>query len=290
MNSNDKGRALEQAVKYIEEFILQKSGIKPDKIIIESNKIILSDGVKHEIDLFVRVSYASSYEAIYLFECKNWQAAVGKNEIIGFSEKIRVTNAAKGFFVATDFGVYARAQSLKDPRIELVDTFAYTADQLMQMRPRFSCSYDMSSTYSVLPRGSDVKIKIHQDMPILLGDKKFRFGDFMKHWITKHYNRHIALYADKLPIGRHALEFNQNMVMKDDGIVLNDQIVDTIKIHIKYHYVAASPAIICGFDVKNRGTYVQYEDFEMEPRHWICKMSLVGIDDPNLRPKAKGAV
>jgi len=60
------------------------------------------------------------YEAIFVFECKNWQEKVGKNEIIVFSEKFRVANAQRGFFVAKSYTADAVAQAERDQRVELL--------------------------------------------------------------------------------------------------------------------------------------------------------------------------
>jgi hypothetical protein len=76
--------------------------------------------VKHEIDLWVSVAIAKGYNSIFIFECKNWEDKVSKNEIIVFSEKIDVTNAQKGFFVAKSFTKDAVAQAAKDARRQLL--------------------------------------------------------------------------------------------------------------------------------------------------------------------------
>jgi hypothetical protein len=116
-----KGNALEDAVHLIERTILQNNPATKDAVItIEPKKIIIRDGVKHEIDIFITIDNGKGYESIFIFECKNWEKAVGKNEIVVFSDKINAVQAQKGFFIAKSFGKYAVAQAKKDKRIELL--------------------------------------------------------------------------------------------------------------------------------------------------------------------------
>lgn len=121
MNNNEKGNLLEDIVESIERFILEENpSIKENNLTIERRKRIRLDEVLHEYDLFVKIDIGSSYDSIYVFECKNWEASIDKNEIVIFSEKVNVINAAKGFFIAKSFSKDAIAQAAKNQRIELV--------------------------------------------------------------------------------------------------------------------------------------------------------------------------
>lgn len=98
MTSDDKGRALERAVHALERAILRDSpGFSESTFRIEPRKILVRDGVRHEIDLYVSIDVTPVHPAIYVFECKNWAVPVGKNEIIVFSEKIAAADAQRGF-------------------------------------------------------------------------------------------------------------------------------------------------------------------------------------------------
>jgi hypothetical protein len=55
-----------------------------------------------------------------VFECKNWNSKVGKNEIIVFAEKVDAVSAAKGYFVATAYTEDAKAQAEKHTRLRLL--------------------------------------------------------------------------------------------------------------------------------------------------------------------------
>lgn len=121
MNYNEKGNLLEEVVESIERFILEEdSSIKDHNLTIERRKRIRVDEVLHEYDLFIKIDMGNSYESTFVFECKNWEDNVNKNEIIVFSEKINAVNATKGFFIAKSFTKDAIAQAAKNQRIKLV--------------------------------------------------------------------------------------------------------------------------------------------------------------------------
>jgi Restriction endonuclease len=117
----EKGNALEAAVAAIEHHILSTSpALREKTFLIESKKIVLVGGVHHEIDIFVTTDLGDGYKSVFIFECKNWEDAVGKNEIIIFAEKIAATQTQTGFFVAKSFTRDAYSQAATNPRIRLV--------------------------------------------------------------------------------------------------------------------------------------------------------------------------
>ena len=87
MAPDEKGNALEIAVQAIETVILESSpSLRGQPFEIERRKILTVDRVRHEIDVFVKVGAATGYESVFIFECKNWEAPVHKNELIVFSK------------------------------------------------------------------------------------------------------------------------------------------------------------------------------------------------------------
>jgi hypothetical protein len=64
-HSVDKGDALDEAVKAIESTILYSTpGFSEGTFRIEGKKMNVVSGLRDEIDLFVRASLATGYEAI----------------------------------------------------------------------------------------------------------------------------------------------------------------------------------------------------------------------------------
>ena len=89
MTPDEKGWELEIAVEAIEAVILESSpSLLGQPFKIQRRKRINVGDVHHEIDIFVQVGAAKGYESTFIFECKNWEAPVGKNEIIVFSENL----------------------------------------------------------------------------------------------------------------------------------------------------------------------------------------------------------
>src|SRR4051794_22040686 len=119
MTSNEKGNRLEEAVRRIEAAIVGACpGFSEGNFQIEAKKILIVQGVRHEVDICVTARLAPSYEATFFFECKNREEKAGKNDIIIFSEKVKVCGATRGFFVAKGFTQDAIAQVALDSRLE----------------------------------------------------------------------------------------------------------------------------------------------------------------------------
>jgi Restriction endonuclease len=120
-NNKEKGNALERVVRLVQKTILEQdpkfAGVK---FSIEMNQILKVNDVRHEVDVLVKTHPDSQFEALWIYECKNWQEPVGKNEIIIFAEKVKVLGAARGFMVAKEFTKDAKAQAEADRRIQLV--------------------------------------------------------------------------------------------------------------------------------------------------------------------------
>jgi len=126
-----KGSALELAVHAIEAAIIRTFPAYNDKTFhIENRKLIVAEGVKHEIDIWVNVELGAGYDATFIFECRNWQDKISKNDIIIFAEKIRAAGAQKGYFVARSFTKYAIAQARREPRIALLKVKDLPADRI----------------------------------------------------------------------------------------------------------------------------------------------------------------
>ena len=116
---NEKGDALEVAVSAIEHAILSSSPSLSGTPLFERKKRVNCGGVHHEIDLYLTIDSGAGYKSTFIFECKNWQEAVGKNEIIIFARKIHDVSAQLGYFVAKSFTADAVAAAAQDKRIIL---------------------------------------------------------------------------------------------------------------------------------------------------------------------------
>lgn len=122
MNLNlEKGNKLERAIGAIQSIILERNpSLQNSQITFKNKKIIILKGVRHEIDWIIEIDLGNGYKSIFIFECKNRTDSANKNDMIIFSEKIKVFNATKGFFIAHKFTKDACAQAKQDARIELI--------------------------------------------------------------------------------------------------------------------------------------------------------------------------
>jgi hypothetical protein len=117
----EKGRALEQAVKFIQETILKSSPeLTGTTFTIETNVRDTSSGVLHEIDVLVKTHLKTDYEATWIFECKNWSKPVDKNEVIILAEKVEALHASRGYLVAKSLTAEAQAQIGLKKRLEFI--------------------------------------------------------------------------------------------------------------------------------------------------------------------------
>src|SRR5713101_9183446 len=151
----EKGDALENAVAAIEEVILQSSEGLGRKPVIEKKRILIVNGVRHEIDVYVTADLAPGYRSIFIFECKNWKEAVGKNEIVVFSKKIDVSHATSGCFVAKSYTSDAVNQAKQDPRITLLLASEYDPQSRAEAFQFFTRSPEMTQLdVTMFKRGS----------------------------------------------------------------------------------------------------------------------------------------
>ena len=64
-----KGDAFEDAVRAIETTILEAApGYAEGTFRIQGKRLVISDGVKHEIDIYVTASLPHGYESVFIFE------------------------------------------------------------------------------------------------------------------------------------------------------------------------------------------------------------------------------
>jgi len=117
----EKGHALEQSVKIIQESILESDPkLKGVEFSIETNKIVVKEGVRHEIDVLVKTLPGSRYESINIFECKNWKTPVGKNEVVILADKVNALEATRGWLVARSITRDAEARLKQDGRLKFI--------------------------------------------------------------------------------------------------------------------------------------------------------------------------
>jgi hypothetical protein len=121
MKAHEKGTDLERAITAIEGCILRATPeLAKTSYKIYTRRIIVVGGVKHEIDIWVEFDLGNNYKSVFIFESRNRQEKVSKDDIIIFGKKIEAAQAQRGFFVARLFGRYAIAAAKLDPRMTIL--------------------------------------------------------------------------------------------------------------------------------------------------------------------------
>lgn len=260
-----KGDALEAAVVAIENLILHTSpNVKEKTYRIESKKIINVGGVHHEIDVFVTFELGPGYNPIYIFECKNWKEAVGKNEIVVFSEKIAAAGAHRGFFVAKSFTADAEAQSKKDPRMELVVVAEHDpASTILPIgyQSTFQRPLNIKAIFSKWgsPGTKSVKYDLSQAVASLNGNP-VNLLNYLNTWVTEAINESMRTFSSgTLPDGTYQRECLAERTFSEGQFIVNDIPIGTAKITVQFEIYLVRPAVKSHFEIGGRGRVISLE-------------------------------
>jgi hypothetical protein len=256
---SEKGNALEAAVASIERQILANSpALKEKRFLIESKKIITVEGVHHEIDIFVTIDLGDGYKSVFIFECKNWQEAVGKNEVIIFTEKIAVTQAQRGFFVAKSFTKDAQSQAATDPRVSLLIASEHdptTAPLPFGFHGAIMTPVNFDATFYV--RGGDHSkfepVNFDTAVAKLRGDV-IDLRTYVGQWAEKETGAEVLSFrSERVPEGiyERAAEGRREFVAGE--FTLNDRDIECGELHVRYNVTIVRPAVVSYFEVESRG-------------------------------------
>jgi hypothetical protein len=282
--SQEKGNALEEAVHMIETVILgANSTTKETTVTIEPKKVMVIEGVKHEIDIFITIDYGRGYNAIFIFECKNWKEAVGKNEIIVFSEKIKDVQAQKGYFIAKSFGEYAVAQSKQDKRVELL-----VASDALGSLPPVVANYHIVHTNVVNLNTSLGMIGDPQKLGTLTVTDESKVNFQNEEFFLKVFNERIhKAIIDEVMKHEPTATFVEGVVYfydKTQTITFqpNELFIDSIEcreiqVNIIWEARVFRPRIVSKFDIATRGRIITFESDPL-PTGESIKTWFINID------------
>ena len=275
------GNELESAVLLIEQAIIGSfPNLKEDDFDIETKKVISSQGVRHEIDILVRYFLPLGYNSTFIFECKNWKNPVNKNEIIVFSEKIDVTSAQRGFFVAKRFSRDAVAQAAQDQRIQLVHAsemdpvklaipFGFhvviRGDAAVQVNVFGSKERPLLSAAKDSPEGHSYSRIEPNSVAITLNGESADFHQYLETWLGDEIDKDLSTFqSDKLPDGEYIREFSVERSFEDEFPRLSGWPVNMIELKVKYPVRVVRLKIRTAFDVQGRGRTVSFDRLSVE--------------------------
>ncbi|XWK90130.1 MAG: restriction endonuclease [Phormidium sp.] len=290
----EKGDALERAVKLIEEAIWKYSSLEPAMLLIENKKIVFVKDVKHEIDLYVEVTIAHGYKSTFIFECKNWKKKVGKNEIIVFSEKIHALSAQKGFFVGREFSKSAVARAQLDDRIELLHTLDFPLDiypfERMSVigRGGFNIEAQFFQRAALgMPNPPLTEVDITKtdtrfngteiDLPKFLSEKSEQlFNTSMK-----------QINTANLDEGAYPVRLQKTITFSENQLIINGDDIAELQLDISVTALICKPRIIYHFDIEGRGKYIELEHYNYGTRHGELVIGLAVVSNENKSEEEK---
>lgn len=261
----EKGNALESAVRAIESAILESSpALRENKFKIESKKHVNVDGVRHEVDVYVEVDLGKGYKSTFIFECKNWQDAVGKNEIIIFSEKIDAVQAQGGFFVAKSTTKDAKAQAEKDRRITLLTATEHNVGET-------PAPFDFN-IISVERRDAEIdfvprdKLALQQREPVQLSEARamqkgadLNLEQYVHEWISETCDENLRTFPSAtLGEGDYEREAEARRVFDEGELTVNDLDIAEAKLRIKLSVRVSRPPVVSHFEVATRGRSLSF--------------------------------
>jgi len=261
----EKGDVLEAAVLAIERQILQKSpSVKEKSYVIESKKVIVVGGVRHEIDVFVTFDLGLGYKPVYIFECKNWKEAVGKNEIIVFAEKIGATGAQRGFFVAKSFTSDAEAQSRKEPRMELVIAAEHDpANTIVPFKFHFVSTKPLEIRVEFRRSGMEAGTEVIIDLSIAkaaVNGTSINLAEYLNAWANEAIQANMRSFrSERFAAGAYDRDFTVERAFEEGFFTLDDIPIRLGVLTVKYQVALVWPAAKSDFEVNGRGRVISLE-------------------------------
>jgi hypothetical protein len=257
----EKGDVLELAVQAIESTILRASPSYHEKTFtIESKKIVTVAGVRHEVDIWVSVDLAGGYTALFIFECKNWEESVGKNEIIIFAEKIRALQAQRGFFVARSFTGDAEAQAILEPRITMLRVADLPATDVPVPFNFHGVSVgrvDVQVNF-LRPGANDENSRPERTVlgtaTLVIGGVESTPERYVDEWVASERDRCVNSFPSAGALeGVHDLSFEAERSFGGGGASLNGEEIDRVRLVGQVQVTVSKPRIISHFEVATRG-------------------------------------
>ena len=221
-------------------------------------------GVRHEIDLFVTFELGPGYSPVYIFECKNWEDAVGKNEIIVFGEKITVAGAQRGFFVAKSFTSDAVAQAKKEPRMELVSAAEHDPARTIlpfgyQSTFRKPTHVEITFRRWGVSSTNLVKFDVSQAVATLNGNP-LNLLDYLNAWVTEAINENMRTFASgPLADGIYQRECRAERTFAEGVFVLDNFAIESARITVQFEIYLVRPAVKSHFEINGRGRVISFE-------------------------------
>ncbi len=265
----EKGNALESAVAAIEHHILSTSpNLREKTFLIESKKILVVDGVHHEIDVFVTIDLGDGYESVFIFECKNWSDAVGKNEIIIFEKKIEVARAQHGYFVAKSFTKDAESQAATNGRVDLLRASEHNpaiTPRPFDFHTNLISPIHAETTFFV--RGGDHSALKTLDLKVAsakLHGSAIGLCHYLNKWAEEAASKDVLHFrSERKKDDDYEREVASRRDFPPGEFVVDDRDIERAESFVRYNVRVVRPAIVSHFEVESRGRVVSFAPIQV---------------------------
>jgi Restriction endonuclease len=259
--AQQKGDNLEDAVHLIETVILRSNpNTKEATITIETKKRVAVQGVRSEIDVFISVDLGNGLVLIYIFECKNREEPVSKNDIIVFNDKIQEVGAQKGYFVAKKYGRDAINKAKRYQRIELLKAsdefetlpfvvahFHYLFNTILDTNVSVGIKTDDPRKIGTLALTDASKVRLG-DEELLLGALTERIRNTVVDEVMSHEPTAL-LCAGTYPYRRT----KRYIFQSPNELFVDGQECSELTIYVSWEAQIVRPRIVSTFDIEKRG-------------------------------------
>lgn len=213
------------------------------------------------------VELASAYNAIFIFECKNIQEKVDKNDIVVFTEKIKVAGAQTGFFVARSFTADAEVQAAKEPRIQCLRVADLpTADIPVPMAFHILNAELESLQVDIKVAGaggSPESFPIDLETALFAIDgEQLNLKSYVTDWASDETTRRCNSFrSESVPSGDYPLLFDATREYSDVEVVVNGQPIARMALSGQIRARVAHAVVVSYFEIATRGRaiYVKAE-------------------------------
>lgn len=273
MKAKRKGDILEEAVKFLEEWVLEreyKTLVDENKIRITPKAIVL-DG-RHEIDLLIEINPDSKYGAKFIIECKNWKNPVGTPEISKLVTKIKDLRAQRGIIVAPSFSPLAIAQA-KEEAIELIE-IEDNLDKVVRMP--FVLQHKILGSYLTIYLDGN----LCQDQEVVNSILNSELGgqsliDYLKTIVDPRYSQYktdAVKFVRENYNGQNYYNVNKVIFSRNDISVTDrkDNITyKSINVRLNFHIWYAVASIIYDFSFKTQGRRIIKQELPTMDNNYI---------------------
>lgn len=265
-----KGNKLEESVSLIERTIIESNpSLRASNFKIEPKKIIIDRGVRYEIDLYVEIDQGFGYKSIFIFECKNWEANVPTEEITKFSDKIRITNAQRGFFVAKSYTTSASAKAKQDERMDLLYVDDNLTDLSQLVRLEFINKINKILGIDMIEFGVTLDAKEFKRQVIdfekcvvKYQEKEGKLKDFVN-WLLERMAEEKMTSLINMTESKYTIPSEKEFDFQSGELWIMDQSfnknIGKIKIKAEFDIELVRPKIVSKIDVITRGRVIEYE-------------------------------